>query len=89
MTTGKTTAKSKPVFRLPPTASAIEPTIVGHIVAPKSPASAKKANIAVPPLGQVFEEIQIVPGHIMPTASPQRAQPIRPKIAIDDSAANK
>ena len=51
MMLGNKVAKSKPVFRLPPTASAIPPTIAGLTVAPKSPANARKANIAVPPFG--------------------------------------
>ena len=89
MTIGNKVAKSKLVFKLPPTASAIPPTIVGPTAAPRSPANAKKANIAVPPLGHFCEEILIVPGHIIPTDNPQRAQPIRPIIEIGDRAANR
>ena len=51
ITIGNMVAKSKPIFKLPPTASAILPTIAGLTVAPKSPANARKANIAVPPFG--------------------------------------
>ena len=89
MTTGNSVAKSKPVLRLPPTASAIPPTIVGPIAAPRSPANAKKANIAVPPLGHFCEEILSVPGHIIPTANPQSAQPIRLVNGKGDKAANR
>ena len=86
---GKAVAKSKPTFKFPPTESAIPPTIAGLTVAPRSPARAKKANIAVPPLGHFCDEILIVPGHIIPTANPQRAQPIRPIIETGDRAASK
>ena len=86
---GKIVAKSKPNFKFPPTASAILPTIVGQIDAPKSPASAKNANIIVPPLGHFCEEMLIVPGHIIPTAKPHTAQPIKPSIATDDKDASK
>ena len=68
--TGKTVATSNPVFRLPPANSEMLPTIVGLTVAPRSPANAKNANIAVPPLGHFREEILIEPGHIIPTAKP-------------------
>ena len=86
---GNIVVKSNPVFKFPPTASAIPPTITGLTVAPKSPASAKKANIAVPPFGHFCEERLIVPGHIIPTDNPQRAQPIRPRIGIGDRDASK
>ena len=86
-TVGNKTAKSNPVFKSPPAASAIPPTIVGPAAAPKSPASAKNANIAVPPRGHFCEERLIVPGHIMPTASPQRAHPIRPSTEDADKDA--
>mgnify|MGYP003298201658 CR=1 FL=1 len=39
-------AKRSPVLRLPPTASAMPPPIEGPTAAPRSPANAKKANIA-------------------------------------------
>ena len=75
--TGKTVAKSNPVLRLPPAISESLPTIAGLTVAPKSPAKAKKANIAVPPPGHFCDEILSVPGHIIPTESPQTPQAIR------------
>ena len=89
MTMGNRVANSNPVFRLPPTASAIPPTMAGLTVAPKSPAKARNANIAVPPLGHFCEEILIVPGHIIPTDNPQSAQPTRAIIEMGDSAANR
>ena len=36
----------------------IRPTIPGPILPPKSPAMARRENIAVPPFGKVFEEIK-------------------------------
>ena len=82
-------AAANPAFRFPPAISEIVPTIEGLIVAPKSPASAKNANIAVPPLGQLFEDMLIDPGHIIPTAKPQSAQPASPSIGIVDNAASR
>ena len=77
---GKIAAASSPIFRLPPAISEKLPTIAGLTVPPKSPANAKKANIAVPPCGHFWEERLIVPGHIMPTPNPQRAHPVSPRI---------
>ena len=82
-------ATSNPVLRLPPAISERLPTIVGLTVAPKSPAKAKNANIAVPPLGQFCEEMLIEPGHIMPTANPQSAQPASPRIGNADREASR
>ena len=89
MIAGKTVAKSNPVFKLPPTVSAIPPTIAGLTVAHRSPANARKANIAVPPFGHFCEEMLIVPGHMIPTANPQSAQPTRPIIGIGDREASR
>ena len=74
---GKAVATNNPALRLPPAISENLPTIAGLTVAPKSPAKAKKANIAVPPPGHYCDEMLIVPGHIIPTVKPQRAQPAR------------
>lgn len=65
------------------------PTREGLTVAPKSPAKAKNANIAVPPLGHFCDEMLIVPGHIIPTETPQSAQPAKPIIGIADKDAVK
>ena len=86
---GKIVAANRPVFRLPPAISERLPTIVGLTAAPRSPANAKNANIAVPPLGHFCDDMLIVPGHIIPTAKPQSAQPASPKIGNVDSDANK
>ena len=86
---GKTVAASSPVFRLPPAISERLPTIVGLTAAPKSPANAKNANIAVPPLGQFCDDMLIVPGHMIPTAKPQSAQPASPRMGNVDSEATK
>lgn len=59
------------------------PTIAGLTVAPKSPAKAKKANIAVPPLRHFCAEILIIPGHIIPTEAPLSAQPASLKAGTD------
>ena len=48
---GKIVATRRPVFKLPPAISEMLPTIVGLTAAPRSPANARNANIAVPPLG--------------------------------------
>ena len=53
------------------------PTIVGPSEHPTSPASAKKANIAVPPFFSIDEDILKVPGHKIPTENPQIPHPIR------------
>ena len=84
---GNAAAASSPVFRLPPARLEMLPTIAGLTVAPKSPAKAKSANIAVPPLGHFREEILIAPGHIMPTEMPQNAQPASPIIGKEDKDA--
>lgn len=89
MQMGNIVAASKPFFRFSPVTSATFPTIVGPAVAPRSPANAKNANIAVPPAGHFREERLIVPGHMIPTASPQRAHPVKPNTAQDATEANK
>ena len=86
---GNIVATSNPILRLPPAISERLPAKEGLIIAPKSPANAKNANIAVPPFGQFCEEILIEPGHIIPTVPPQRAQPISPRIGNVDNAASK
>ena len=86
---GNAVAASSPILRLPPAISETPPTIVGLTVAPKSPARAKSANIAVPPLGHFWEERLIEPGHITPTETPQSAQPARPKAGKEDNDAVK
>ena len=86
---GNAVAANSPAFRLPPAILEIPPTREGLTVAPKSPAKAKNANIAVPPLGHFCDEILMVPGHIIPTETPQSAQPAKPIIGIADKDAVK
>ena len=86
---GKAVPARSPVLRSPPAAWEMLPTMAGLVIAPKSPARAKKANIAVPPKGQCFEDMLIDPGHIIPTAKPQSAQPASPRKGSRDNDANK
>ena len=86
---GNTDAASNPIFRLPPASPEMLPTAVGLTVAPKSPANAKKANMAVPPFGHAWDERLIVPGHIIPTPKPQSAHPIRPRNGNGEREASK
>ena len=48
----------------------------GPIAPPKSPAIAKRANIAVPPAGSFLEVMLKVQGHMMPTEKPHIMQPV-------------
>ena len=75
---GKMRPTRSPILMLPPNKSATLPTIAGPIPPPRSPAIAKSANIAVPPVGKALDEILMVPGHMRPTENPQTTQPIRP-----------
>ena len=84
--TGKISPHLMPLLILVPAFWVIRPTIPGPILPPKSPAMARRENIAVPPFGNVFEEILIVPGHIIPTENPHTIQPISPIIELDDKA---
>lgn len=86
---GKTAATRNPFFRSPPAAPDTNPTDIGPIVPPRSPASAKKANIAVPPLGQAREERLRVPGHMIPTENPHNAQPAIPATGYADRNATQ
>ena len=76
ISTGKTIAHARPALRLSEQAPETIPTIVGPLEQPISPARAKSANIAVPPFGSLAEAMQNTPGHIIPTESPHKAQPI-------------
>ena len=88
-TTGNIAAKSRPILRSPPAMPEKRPTIDGPTVAPISPAKAKNANIAVPPMGHFCAEILIVPGHMIPTEIPHSAQPANPIIGKGDRDAIK
>ena len=89
MQTGNMVAASSPFFRFSPVASATLPTRTGPAVAPRSPANARKANMAVPPVGHFWEDKLMVPGHMIPTARPQSAHPDSPNIAQLESDATK
>ena len=86
---GNRTATNIPVFKFPFALSATQPTTPGPLAQPKSPARAKKANIAVPPVGNAFEEMLIVPGHMIPTEKPHTIQPASPMIGFSENDANK
>ena len=64
-----------PIFRLSDAIPETYPTTVGPPEQPRSPASAKSANITVPPFLMEADALLNVPGHIIPTDSPQIAQP--------------
>lgn len=78
-------ARSMPFFRSPPSLSEIKPTAAGPIEQPTSPDSASSAKSAVPPVGSAFAPMLRLPGHIIPTERPHKAQPIRLSTAFDES----
>lgn len=80
-------ATKSPLCKLSWKVSETTPTKVGPMEQPRSPASANMANIAVPPFFIVFEARLKVPGQKIPTEKPHRAQPIKPNIAFEESAA--
>jgi len=57
---------------------------VGPEEQPKSPARARKANIAVPPPRMEADAILKVPGHMIPTDRPHIPQPISPSAGWGD-----
>lgn len=63
-----------PIFRLPPVTLDTIPTRVGPPEQPRSPPKASSANMAVPPFGRDEDALLKVPGHIIPTESPETAQ---------------
>ena len=82
--TGNTTAANMPYFRLSPKRPEAMPTVVGPREQPISPPRASSANKSVPPLFSFAAEILKVPGHKIPTESPQRPHPIRPSAGEGD-----
>lgn len=74
---GKITAKRMPIFKLSLNLLEIIPTKVGPAEQPKSPPSASRANIAVPPFVIAADALLKLPGHIIPTESPLIAHAIR------------
>ena len=55
---------------------------------PRSPASARKANSAVPPFRKEAEATENTPGQRIPTVSPQKAQAMRDSIGEGDRDAS-
>ena len=86
---GKTVAARMPAFMFSPKASETKPTRVGPEEQPRSPASARSANIAVPPVRSEDAARLKVPGHIMPTEKPHIAQPIRLSNGQGESEASR
>lgn len=86
---GKITAHKIPFFKLPPIRSDTMPTKVGPPAQPRSPARAKKANRAVPPLLICTAARLKVPGHRIPTEKPQIPQPMSPITGQGEQAAVK
>ena len=86
-TAGKTHATSIPALRSSFLSCEVNPTNQGPNAPPRSPAIARRANIAVPPAGSLLDKMLIVPGHIIPTENPQRIQPVRHINGLRDKAA--
>ena len=86
---GKIVATRMPTFRLSFAIDDTKPTRLGPALHPRSPPSASSANIAVPPVGNLSDEILMVPGHIIPTEKPQTIQPIKPAIGFDETEASR
>ena len=74
-----------PMCRLSWKALAAKPTTVGPPLQPKSPARASSAKRAVPPFGIAALAILKLPGHIIPTESPQKPQPSRLNTGLGES----
>ncbi len=78
MVIGKITAQRIPNCKFPPNTPDINPATLGPEEQPRSPASARRANIVVPPNFTLSAARENVPGQNTPTEKPQRIQPIRP-----------
>ena len=61
--------------------------MLGPIDPPRSPAMARSANIAVPPVGIFAEDKLKEPGHMIATEKPHTIQPISPMIGLPDTEA--
>ena len=79
---GNTTPARIPIFRLSFNAPDTMPTTVGPPEQPTSPASARSANIAVPPRAMEAVALLKEPGHIIPTDRPHKAQPANPTTGL-------
>lgn len=82
---GKITAARIPFLKSPDAMLETYPTSVGPAEQPKSPASASRANSAVPPFLIDAEALLKLPGHMIPTDSPQMPQPTRERNGDGDS----
>ena len=89
MKMGKMMENIKDILRLLPKISATQPAVVGPRVQPISPASASNANIFTPPFEMRSVAIQMVPGHIIPTEKPHKAQPTSESRGYGERAASK
>ena len=74
ITAGKTAPTRIPVRRLPPVAPDTKPATAGPTAQPRSPPSASRANMGVPPFLIVFDAMEKVPGQKIPTEKPQIPQ---------------
>ena len=88
-TSGKIQPASTPLRISSPALCEMFPTIPGPIAPPRSPAMARRANIAVPPEGIFPEQMLMVPGHIIPTEKPHIIQPASPSMGISDREATR
>ena len=84
-TIGKIIPAKIPIFRLSSKTPDTIPTKVGPPEQPISPPNASNANMAVPPLGKTADALLKVPGHMIPTESPQTAQAIRFNSGIENN----
>ena len=84
--TGNIVPARIPSLRLSSKESDTIPTSAGPPEHPKSPPRARRANIAVPPFGMAAAALLKLPGHMIPTESPQRAQDIRLNCGSGNSA---
>ena len=82
--TGNTSPTPIPARILSPVYCVMRPTMPGPMLPPRSPAMARSANMAVPPAGNLSEEMLIVPGHMIPTEKPHMIQPTKPANGFAD-----
>ena len=87
--TGNTIAAKSPAFRFSENAPDTTPTTPGPEEHPRSPASARSANNAVPPFGQDAAAILKVPGQNTPTENPQSPHPSSASTGFGDNAASR
>ena len=85
--TGKIVPARMPPFRFSPKASDTRPIRAGPPVQPRSPARASRANRAVPPPLSLAAARLKVPGHKIPTESPQSPQPAKETAGQGERAA--